>query len=45
MLRGVPVFPAGPPEFDVRAAPGDPVTLFPNWLAEAVRDNILGRTP
>jgi pyridoxamine 5'-phosphate oxidase len=42
MLRGVPVFPAELPEFDVRAAPGDPVTLFLAWLAEAVGDGILG---
>ncbi len=42
MLRGVPVFPAGLPEFDVRAAPGDPVSLFLSWLGEAVRDGVLG---
>jgi pyridoxamine 5'-phosphate oxidase len=42
MLRGVPVFPAELPELDVRSAPGDPVTLFLAWLAEAARDGILG---
>jgi pyridoxamine 5'-phosphate oxidase len=42
MLRGLEVFPAKMPEFDVRSAPGDPVTLFLRWLAEAVRDKVLG---
>jgi pyridoxamine 5'-phosphate oxidase len=42
MLRGLEVFPAELPEFDVRSAPGDPVTLFLTWLAEAVRDKVLG---
>jgi hypothetical protein len=42
MLRGLPVFPDRLPEFDVRAAPGDPVTLFLSWLGEAVRDGVLG---
>jgi pyridoxamine 5'-phosphate oxidase len=42
MLRGLEVFPAELPEFDVRPAPGDPVTLFLTWLAEAVRDKVLG---
>jgi pyridoxamine 5'-phosphate oxidase len=42
MLRGLQVFPANMPEFDVRSAPGDPVTLFLRWLAEAVRDKVLG---
>jgi pyridoxamine 5'-phosphate oxidase len=42
MLRGVPVFPGRLPEFDVRAAPGDPVTLFLSWLGEAARDGVLG---
>jgi pyridoxamine 5'-phosphate oxidase len=42
MLRGLEVFPAELPEFDVRSAPGDPVTLFLAWLAEAVRDKVLG---
>jgi pyridoxamine 5'-phosphate oxidase len=36
------VFPAELPGFDVRSAPGDPVTLFLSWLAAAVRDHILG---
>jgi pyridoxamine 5'-phosphate oxidase len=42
VLRGLQVFPAELPEFDVKSAPGDPVTLFLSWLTEAVRDNILG---
>ena len=42
MLRGLQVFPAELPEFDVRSAPGDPVTLFLAWLAAAVRDKVLG---
>jgi pyridoxamine 5'-phosphate oxidase len=42
MLRGLEVFPAELPEFDVRSVPGDPVTLFLTWLAAAVRDKILG---
>ena len=42
MLRGLPVFPDRLPEFDVRADPGDPVTLFLSWLGEAVRDGVLG---
>jgi pyridoxamine 5'-phosphate oxidase len=42
VLRGLDVFPAELPEFDVRSAPGDPVTLFLTWLTEAVRDKVLG---
>jgi pyridoxamine 5'-phosphate oxidase len=42
LVRGLPVFPGELPEFDVRSAPGDPVTLFLAWFAEAVRDKILG---
>jgi len=42
MLRGLEVFPAELPEFDVRSAPGDPVTLFLTWLAKAVGDKVLG---
>jgi pyridoxamine 5'-phosphate oxidase len=42
MLRGLEVFPAEVPEFDVRSVPADPVTLFLTWLAEAVRDKLLG---
>ena len=42
VLRGMAVFPAELPEFDVLSAPDDPVTLFLSWLAEAVRDDILG---
>lgn len=42
MLRGLAPFPAELPGFDVRAAPGDPVTLFLSWLGEAVRDEVPG---
>ena len=42
VLRGIEVFPADLPEFDVQAAPDDPVTLFLAWLAAAVRDKVLG---
>jgi pyridoxamine 5'-phosphate oxidase len=42
VLRGLQVFPTELPEFDVRSAPADPVTLFLRWLTEAVSDNVLG---
>jgi pyridoxamine 5'-phosphate oxidase len=42
VLRALEVFPAELPEFDLRSAPGDPVTLFLMWLDEAARDRILG---
>ena len=42
MLRAMPVFPPGLPEFDTRSAPGDPVTLFLVWLKDAIRDQVLG---
>jgi pyridoxamine 5'-phosphate oxidase len=42
VLRGLPPFPAELPEFDVQAAPEDPVTLFLTWFNEAVQDKILG---
>jgi pyridoxamine 5'-phosphate oxidase len=42
VLRALPAFPAELPEFDVRSAPDDPVTLFLSWLTEAVRDKVLG---
>jgi pyridoxamine 5'-phosphate oxidase len=42
VLRGLEVFPAELPEFDIRSAPSDPVTLFLMWLTEAARDKILG---
>jgi pyridoxamine 5'-phosphate oxidase len=42
VLRGLAVFPAELPEFDVKSAPADPVTLFLSWLTEAVRDKVLG---
>jgi pyridoxamine 5'-phosphate oxidase len=41
MLRGLEVFPAELPDFDVKAVPGDPVTLFLRWLGDAVRDKIM----
>jgi pyridoxamine 5'-phosphate oxidase len=42
VLRGMAVFPAELPEFDVEAAPEDPVELFLTWLNDAVRDKVLG---
>jgi pyridoxamine 5'-phosphate oxidase len=42
MVRGLAVFPAELPEFDVRSAPDDPVALFLAWLGDAIRDQILG---
>ena len=42
VLRGLEVFPSELPEFDIQAAPNDPVTLFLEWLAAAVGDKILG---
>jgi pyridoxamine 5'-phosphate oxidase len=42
MVRGLAVFPAELPELDIRSAPGDPVALFLDWFAEAVRDKVLG---
>lgn len=42
MLRGLQVFPAELPKFDVKSAPADPVTLFLSWLSAAVSDDILG---
>ena len=42
MVRGLPAFPGELPVFDVHSAPGDPVTLFLEWFAEAVRDKVLG---
>jgi pyridoxamine 5'-phosphate oxidase len=42
VFRGLEVFPADLPEFDVESAPEDPVTLFLTWLDEAVRDKVLG---
>ncbi len=41
-LRGLLVFPAEPPAFDVAAAPADPVTLFLRWLADAAAARLLG---
>ena len=42
ILRGLQVFPAEMPAFDVKAAPADPVTLFLGWLSDAASDKILG---
>jgi pyridoxamine 5'-phosphate oxidase len=42
VLRGMAVFPAELPGFDVEAAPEDPVALFLTWLNDAVRDKVLG---
>lgn len=42
MVRGLSAFPGELPEFDVRSAPTDPVTLFLEWFAAAVRDKVLG---
>jgi pyridoxamine 5'-phosphate oxidase len=42
ILRGLQVFPAEVPAFDVKPAPDDPVTLFLGWLSDAARDKILG---
>jgi pyridoxamine 5'-phosphate oxidase len=42
MLRALPVFPAGLPEFDTRSVPADPVALFRTWLRDAVRDQVPG---
>jgi pyridoxamine 5'-phosphate oxidase len=36
LLRGLPVFAADLPHFDVDAVPDDPVTLFVEWLLAAV---------
>jgi pyridoxamine 5'-phosphate oxidase len=40
LLRSQRVFPAGMPEFDPRAAPDDPVTLFLRWLEAAIGDAV-----
>ena len=42
VVRGLEVFPAELPEFDVQSVPDDPVTLFLAWLTDAVSDKILG---
>jgi pyridoxamine 5'-phosphate oxidase len=42
ILRGLPVFPAELPPFDVAAAPDNPVTLFLDWLAAAAAARLLG---
>jgi pyridoxamine 5'-phosphate oxidase len=42
VLRGLQVFPAEVPDFDVKAAPEDPVPLFLSWLSDAASDKILG---
>ena len=40
LLRSLRVFPAELPEFDTRAAPDDPVTLFLLWLEDAVKEKV-----
>lgn len=42
LLRALPVFPVEMPEFDTTMAPGDPVTLFLDWLEDAIEYKILG---
>ncbi|MBV9794733.1 MAG: pyridoxal 5'-phosphate synthase [Actinobacteria bacterium] len=41
-LRGLPPFPDDLPDFDVRSAPGDPVSLFLDWFGAAVQDQVPG---
>src|SRR5690606_4284987 len=40
-LRALPSFPAELPRFDPDAVPGEPQTLFLEWLDEAVRAGVL----
>ncbi|MEU6409233.1 pyridoxal 5'-phosphate synthase [Microbispora sp. NPDC046933] len=40
LLRGLPVFEAELPGFDVDAAPSDPVALFVEWLTSAVEAGV-----
>jgi pyridoxamine 5'-phosphate oxidase len=40
LLRGLPVLAGAAPAFDPAAAPADPVTLFAQWLAQAVRRGV-----
>jgi pyridoxamine 5'-phosphate oxidase len=42
ILRGLQVFPAALPAFDVNSAPEDPVSLFLSWLSDAAGDKLLG---
>jgi len=42
LLRSLHAFPAELPEFDTRAAPDDPVTLFLRWLEDAIREKVPG---
>jgi pyridoxamine 5'-phosphate oxidase len=42
MLRALDVLPAMLPKFDTASAPGDPVTLFLTWLADAMANKITG---
>jgi len=42
LLRALPVFPPGLPQFDPRSVPADPVSLFWTWLRDAVRDQVPG---
>jgi pyridoxamine 5'-phosphate oxidase len=40
LLRSQRVFPARMPEFNPRAVPDDPVTLFLRWMEEALQDAV-----
>jgi len=40
LLRGLPVFDTELPEFDVDAAPSDPVALFMEWLTSAIEAGV-----
>ncbi len=40
LLRGLPVFAGELPDFDPASAPEDPLELFPEWLAQAVRAGV-----
>jgi pyridoxamine 5'-phosphate oxidase len=40
LLRGLPVFAGELPEFDAEAVPADPATLFAQWLALAIEQQV-----
>jgi pyridoxamine 5'-phosphate oxidase len=42
MLRGLASFPPELPGFDTGAAPADPVALFLRWLADVIREQVVG---
>jgi pyridoxamine 5'-phosphate oxidase len=42
VLRGLPPFPEELPDFDVEAAPADPVSLFLGWFSAAVEHQVPG---